>query len=369
MKDFFARVYKIVSKIPEGKVATYGQIALLLGEPRSARIVGWAMKAAPENLRLPCHRVVNRFGEMAPDYAFGSSDIQRAILTSEGITFNEEGRIDMKKHLWHGTDNNEIVDDFNTLISFLAKRDIGELSKDQLFNNFKIKQADLLIILGSGIPFIAEEGARAYKNGIAKEIMIVGGIGHSTKYLAYNISNSDRYRGIAVNSRAEADILKDVLVKCEGIIGSRIIVENKSTNCGANAHEALKVINDSGKKYKTVILLQDPTMQLRTYASFSKEWSEKETIFINYSPFIPLLKKLGDSFDYINKDIYGLWHTDRFISLIMGEIPRLRDDEDGYGPRGKGYIGHVDIPEAVMSAYRRLTPFYGEYTEMRNNLS
>lgn len=107
LKDFFARVYNVVSKIPSGKVATYGQIALLLGEPRSARIVGWAMRTAPKELCLPCHRVVNRLGKMAPDYVFGSSDLQRAILISEGITFKEDGCINMKKHVWNGLENNE----------------------------------------------------------------------------------------------------------------------------------------------------------------------------------------------------------------------------------------------------------------------
>lgn len=100
MKDFFSRVYDVVSRIPEGKVMTYGQIAALLGEPRGARVVGWAMRAAPSSLNLPCHRVVNRLGEMAPSYAFGSKDIQRELLISEGITFKENGCIDMKKHLW-----------------------------------------------------------------------------------------------------------------------------------------------------------------------------------------------------------------------------------------------------------------------------
>lgn len=104
MKDFFSRVYEIVAKIPEGKIATYGQIAKLLGEHRSARVVGWAMKAAPAHLHLPCHRVVNRLGQMAPGYVFGSSQLQRDILASEGITFKKDGCIDMKKHIWSGPD-------------------------------------------------------------------------------------------------------------------------------------------------------------------------------------------------------------------------------------------------------------------------
>lgn len=98
VKDYFARVYELVAQIPRGKVATYGQIANLLGDKRNARVVGWAMKAAPS--KLPCHRVVNRLGEMAPGYVFGSKELQRDILESEGITFLGNGCIDLKKYLW-----------------------------------------------------------------------------------------------------------------------------------------------------------------------------------------------------------------------------------------------------------------------------
>ena len=107
MDGFFERVYKVVSQIPCGKVATYGQIATLLGQPQSARIVGFAMKAAPEELKLPCHRVVNKLGELAPDHAFGHKIIQRTILKSEGVTFISDGRINMEKHLWKATFNGE----------------------------------------------------------------------------------------------------------------------------------------------------------------------------------------------------------------------------------------------------------------------
>lgn len=103
MKGFFEEVYELVSQIPSGKVATYGQIAAQLGQSRNARVVGWAMKAAPEGLKLPCHRVVNKLGELAPSYAFGDKIVQSTILKSEGITFLSDGKINMKKHLWQGT--------------------------------------------------------------------------------------------------------------------------------------------------------------------------------------------------------------------------------------------------------------------------
>lgn len=101
VSNFFNKVYEIVQHIPKGKVATYGQIASILGNPRGARTVGWAMKAAPGYLNLPCHRVVNKKGEMSPWYVFGTPEIQRKILENEGITFDEKGCVEMEKYLWN----------------------------------------------------------------------------------------------------------------------------------------------------------------------------------------------------------------------------------------------------------------------------
>lgn len=105
MRDgqFFERVYAIVALIPKGFVATYGQIALMAGSPYASRVVGYAMNRAPEGRNLPCHRVVNRLGQMAPDAVFGGKRVQQALLEAEGITFLAEGCIDLRKHLWSGT--------------------------------------------------------------------------------------------------------------------------------------------------------------------------------------------------------------------------------------------------------------------------
>ncbi len=97
---FFPEVWNIVAEIPRGRVTTYGLIARVLGSPGAARTVGWAMRAAPDGLDLPCHRVVNRRGELAPASAFGGPGVQRALLESEGVLFDDEGRIDMKQYLW-----------------------------------------------------------------------------------------------------------------------------------------------------------------------------------------------------------------------------------------------------------------------------
>jgi methylated-DNA-protein-cysteine methyltransferase-like protein len=96
MTDFEKRVHGLVAGIPTGKVLTYGQIALLLGEPNRSRHVGRAMAIAPESMQLPCHRVVNAKGEMLPPEVFGTG-VQRHQLESEGVPFRENGCIDWKR--------------------------------------------------------------------------------------------------------------------------------------------------------------------------------------------------------------------------------------------------------------------------------
>jgi len=97
--DFFDRVWAVVSRIPHGKVTTYGHIAEHLGTRSSARTVGWAMKAAAGS-SVPAHRVVNRYGALSGRHAFGGPYIMEDLLRSEGIVFKEDGCVDLDRHLW-----------------------------------------------------------------------------------------------------------------------------------------------------------------------------------------------------------------------------------------------------------------------------
>lgn len=100
MGDTFARIYDVVHRIPKGKDATYRKIAALAGNPRWARIVGYALHVTPEPGTIPCHRVLNREGKTAPTFAFGGEDVQRRLLEDEGIAFSSDGTVDLKKYLW-----------------------------------------------------------------------------------------------------------------------------------------------------------------------------------------------------------------------------------------------------------------------------
>ena len=95
-KDTFQQeVYNVVAAIPPGRVVTYGQIAYLVGRPQCSRVVGHAMHDVPDGMCLPCHRVVNSQGRLAPCWAE-----QRALLEAEGVTFRKNGCVDMKKCQW-----------------------------------------------------------------------------------------------------------------------------------------------------------------------------------------------------------------------------------------------------------------------------
>jgi methylated-DNA-protein-cysteine methyltransferase-like protein len=88
-EGFFQRAYGVVRQIPPGRVATYGQVARMMGEPRKARYVGFA-----------CHRVVFADGSLAPGFAFGGPEEQRKMLEAEGVGFLASGKVDMRRFEW-----------------------------------------------------------------------------------------------------------------------------------------------------------------------------------------------------------------------------------------------------------------------------
>jgi methylated-DNA-protein-cysteine methyltransferase-like protein len=101
----FARaVYSAVRRIPPGRVATYGQVAAILGHPRAARAVGTALSRLPRNLSrvVPWQRVINAAGRISHRGDLVRPDLQRALLEKEGVRFSAGGQIDLKKYRWAG---------------------------------------------------------------------------------------------------------------------------------------------------------------------------------------------------------------------------------------------------------------------------
>ena len=99
----YRRIYRVVRRIPRGKVATYGQIAVLAGVPRQPRQVGYALHVLPRGSDVPWQRVINAKGEVSPRSTPGYEGMQRAALESEGVVFDPRGRVDLGRYQWRPT--------------------------------------------------------------------------------------------------------------------------------------------------------------------------------------------------------------------------------------------------------------------------
>ena len=99
MNDHYQKIWDKIAEIPYGSVATYGQIADLVGLPKHARMVGYALRNTPANLQIPWHRVINARGEPAFPVDSDSYRRQRQLLEDEGVTFIG-GRVPLKQYRW-----------------------------------------------------------------------------------------------------------------------------------------------------------------------------------------------------------------------------------------------------------------------------
>ncbi len=96
----FERIYAIARQIPFGRVTTYGQIALLAGNPHLSQVVGYALHTSPKD--IPAHRIVNRFGGLSDAFEPLGKETQRMLLETEGVGFLPDGRVDLPRFMWFG---------------------------------------------------------------------------------------------------------------------------------------------------------------------------------------------------------------------------------------------------------------------------
>jgi hypothetical protein len=250
----------------------------------------------------------------------------------------------------------DIISNLTTVARYLARRDIPELSRDAIH-----EPIDILVLMPCSLIEPIHIAAGAIKQGTARQLLVSGGLGHSTQALRDVINNHPVYHSIETEGRTEAGIIYDVLTHYLDVPPGLIIVENTSTNCGTNAEESRKVLDARDIAARTLILVQDPTMQRRTQACFERAWSDKpEVKILSFAPFMPRIHQHGDSFSVVGST-ENMWPFERFVSLVLGEIPRLKDDENGYGPRGHNFIDHIDIPEAVLAAHTELTKEFRDF--------
>lgn len=204
--------------------------------------------------------------------------------------------------------------------------------------------------------------AQAMKNHIAKKYVIVGGAGHTTEILRLKVHKE--FPDIETSGLSEAEMFAKYLKHQYGLEPD--FLECKSTNCGNNITYLLDLLKENGISFNSIIISQDATMQYRMEAGLRK-YVSNEIKIINYATYLAKVIVNNSTLTY-EKEILGMWDINRYISLLMGEVPRLSDDENGYGPKGKDFIAHVDIPSEVRKAFSELRNMYSGLVREANPL-
>lgn len=255
-----------------------------------------------------------------------------------------------------------LAKNINILGQFCGKRDIKALTVKNLQDKYKIAQTDVMVLFGGSILSGGDVLADAMKNEIAKKYIIVGGAGHTTETLRQKVQES--YPQIITEGLSEAEIFNRYLTAVYGLKADYL--ETQSTNCGNNITYLLDLLKATGIKPQNIILCQDAAMQRRMEAGLRKYISNDVTI-INFATYQAKVIVHDGQLAYA-RNIHGMWDMDRYVNLLMGEIPRLTDDANGYGPSGKDFIAHVDIPDEVKAAFEELKKSYGENIRKANPL-
>jgi uncharacterized SAM-binding protein YcdF (DUF218 family) len=187
-------------------------------------------------------------------------------------------------------------------------------------------RVDVLLLFGGSLPDAWDAAASLVGQGRVGTLVLVGGEGHTTDAL---------YELVGERAPTEADLMAAYLRRERGLTGA--LLERRSRNCGENVVLARDLVLAAGLAPRTVALVQDPSMQRRMDAVFRLVWPEATAV-----------NRPGP------RHGRHRWPHDRWVALVMGEVPRLRDDAEGYGPNGAGFQAHVDVPPEVEAAYDAL---------------
>ena len=262
------------------------------------------------------------------------------------------------------TDITAIASDINTLATFLARADAAAVPPG----------CDAVVVCGSAVLATVDVAVAAIASGAAPLAVLSGGVGHSTSLL-YAAVEEARSRGdaavvaaaaaiAAAPGRSEAAVLADVAA-ARGAPRASLIVEAESTNCGSNASASRAALAAAGCATPArIAIVQDPTMSLRSLASFQKAYAGTAVDLVCVPPFVPRVDVVAaPCFDGGARgplSALGLaispervWSEERFLALLLGEVPRLVDAPGGYGPRGAAFIAHVDVPTSILEAHER----------------
>lgn len=233
----------------------------------------------------------------------------------------------------------------NTVAAFLGLRDVPSLAAESLAA-LGIGRADVLLLVG-GSPLVgADVLAQAIRDRLAVTSLIAGDRGHSTPTLRRHVSwelGSPQDESLSEAELFDAYLRHRYRVHAD-------LLESSSTHTGANVANALDLLDRHGRRHDNLVVINDALMQRRVDAAFRCRSGARVVNFAAYRVDVVV----RDGHLAYERPVRGIWSMEHYFSLLLGEIVRLRDDDRGYGPRGRGFIAHVDIPEEVLEAHAQL---------------
>ncbi|WP_080657014.1 ElyC/SanA/YdcF family protein [Selenomonas ruminantium] len=246
----------------------------------------------------------------------------------------------------------KIAEAVNILGNFCGPRDIDKLTTAALEDKYHIPRVDVAVLFGGSILAGGEVFAEIMKKQLAEKYIIVGGAGHTTETLQRKMAAC---LGRKVPSDAcEAELFNEYLQEKHGLAADYL--EKESTNCGNNITFLLSLLEKEKLPHDSVLMVQDATMQRRMEAGWRHHAGAG--LVVNYAAY--KVKVTGNEKGLAYEGVpAGMWDMDRYVELLMGDAQRLQDTPDGYGPKGKNFIAHVNMPFEVKEAFRYLQKFYG----------
>ncbi len=263
----------------------------------------------------------------------------------------------------------QIARDMNVLAAFEGVRDLAELTPAALERVIGSPRVDVLVLFGGAPLAGADVLAAAMRSGAAKTYAIVGGAGHTTP--AFRASTRGLCPDVELaDDASEAEVFEAYLEACHGLTAD--LLERESTNCGANVVNLRGLLAREGVACASMGLIHDASMQRRISAQVEKEMPGVERV--NYAAHQARVVPIGDGMGApkpfsglaFDRPPLGMWDMGHWLSLLMGEVPRLTDDEFGYGPAGAGFIAHVDVPAEVTQAWLRLREAFPDSVRVAN---
>jgi uncharacterized SAM-binding protein YcdF (DUF218 family) len=192
----------------------------------------------------------------------------------------------------------------------------------------------------------------------AARILFSGGVGRATPYLFANLCASSYGvlvgRGTIRESMTEAEMYAAVARHAFGIEPGRIRLEDRSSNTGENARFSLELLKNLVPRQGSILILQDPVMQRRAMLTWAREAeiAGSDLRALSHAVFVPRVEPGPPAtLRFTGGQGRGTWTQERFLALLLGEIERIHDDENGYGPKGRNFLPHVEIPEPVYQSY------------------